>query len=62
MFENTSDIVWQKSVITDISVVSERVGENMHLHNSDIFDYKGVFEVELEAFHFEIIIIRRNTK
>ena len=62
MLEDASLITWQQSVFSDVIVAPEMISNNINSYNQDIFSYKGVFKLVLDAYRFEIITIRREKK
>ena len=59
MLEDASQIVWQQSAFSEFKVIPEVNIDSFNLYNRGIFDYKCVFKMALDAYHFEIITIRR---
>ncbi|MCL2146556.1 MAG: glycoside hydrolase family 13 protein [Synergistaceae bacterium] len=59
MLEDAFGIAWRQSVFSGGLIVPEPIAASMRLHNQDIFDYKSLFKIELEAYHFEIVTIKK---
>lgn len=59
-FTQATQSTLHQSFFTDTSISMQPLNDNISIHNQDLFNYKSLMKIELEAYEFEIITIKSN--